>query len=55
MKEALGELKKNEAEIKKSMDSCKTVGVKSFFKGKMKGIQESIKVIEKLVEKEKNS
>ncbi|MFJ8528549.1 hypothetical protein [Bacillus sp. NPDC094106] len=46
MKQVLESLKKKEAEIKESIDSCKTVWVKSFFEGKMQGIQESIKVIE---------
>ncbi|WP_144536502.1 hypothetical protein [Bacillus thuringiensis] len=52
MKEVLDVLKKKEAEIKESIDSCKTVGVKSFFEGEMKGIKESIKVIEESLEKE---
>lgn len=52
MKEVLVALKKKEAEIKALMDSCKTVGDKSFFEGEMKGIQESIKVIEESLEKE---
>ncbi|MDX5853563.1 hypothetical protein [Bacillus cereus group sp. BfR-BA-01363] len=52
MKEVLDVLKKKEAEIKKSIDSCKTVGDKSLFEWEMKGIQESIKVIEESLEKE---
>ncbi|PFF46175.1 MULTISPECIES: hypothetical protein [Bacillus cereus group] len=50
--EVLDVLKKKEAEIKESIDSCKTVGVKSFFEGEMKGIQKAIKVIEESLEKE---